>query len=120
MTTSVSSDPQTRRGSVAALPLQLAELRGMLEQQRSFRIDQLARLRHVDAAGLLRGVEREVNDSLVAGARTALREVVDALQRMESGRYGSCRDCGAPIELERLELLPQVALCIPCQRGTAQ
>lgn len=119
MTPSLTSPRRTRNGPRSALPLQLSELRGMLEQQRSFRIDQLARLRHASAGGLLQGVDREVNDSLVAGAEAALREVVDALQRMDCGRYGNCRECGSPVELERLEILPQVALCISCQRGPA-
>lgn len=91
----------------------------MLEQQRSFRIDQLARLRHTAGKGLLRGVDLEINTSLAVGARADLRDVIDALHRLDEGRYGYCAHCGAAVESERLEILPQVRLCLPCQRAAA-
>ncbi len=94
---------------------QLETLRTMLEQQRRFRLEQLEQLQAGAAGGLSQG-EREVTESLVAGARAALRDVVDALQRMDDGRYGSCRLCNSPLETERLEVLPQVSLCMDCQR----
>lgn len=93
---------------------QIAVLRGMLEQQRRFRLDQLEQLQ---LTGPRNGADREINDSLVAGARAALRDVVDALQRMEDGRYGLCRRCGTTLSVERLEVLPQVSLCMACQRS---
>lgn len=95
---------------------QLDSLRAMLEQQRRFRLEQLAELQSGEAGPARTEGERQVTDSLVAGARAALRDVLDALQRMDEGRYGSCRRCGSPLEIERLEVLPQVALCIGCQR----
>jgi len=95
---------------------QLAVLRDMLEQQRRFRLDQLAQLQAAEPTGQLANGDREITDSLVTGARAALRDVVDALQRMDDGRYGSCRRCGAALEIARLEVLPQVSLCMPCQR----
>jgi RNA polymerase-binding transcription factor DksA len=95
---------------------QLAVLRGMLEQQRRFRLDQLEQLQRSDQLGLLSGSDREISDSLIRGARAALRDVVDALQRMADGRYGRCRRCGTVLAPERLEVLPQVSLCMPCQR----
>lgn len=87
----------------------------MLEQQRDFRVDQLVALHQSDVE--LRGVAREVHDSMVSGALAALHEVRDALARMDDGTYGVCRGCQAPLELERLEILPQVAICMPCQRA---
>jgi DnaK suppressor protein len=107
---------------------ELSLLRAMLEQQRSFRTDQLAelhaeraaRLREVTSGMHPRAVDLEINDSLAAGARAALHDVLDALRRMEAGCYGTCAECLAPIELERLEILPQVALCMRCQRAAAE
>jgi RNA polymerase-binding transcription factor DksA len=96
---------------------QLAVLRGMLEQQRRFRLDQLEQLQRSDQLGMLSGSDREISDSLIRGARAALRDVVDALQRMDDGRYGSCRRCGTTLEPARLEVLPQVSLCVTCQRA---
>ena len=96
---------------------QLGVLREMLEQQRRFRLDQLDELQTADASGGLGTGDREITDSLVAGARAALRDVVDALQRMDDGRYGTCRRCASALQIERLEVLPQVSLCVDCQRA---
>ena len=42
--------------------------------------------------------------------------VEDALRRVRKGTYGRCEDCGHPIPKERLEVLPQAARCVDCQR----
>ena len=42
--------------------------------------------------------------------------VEDALRRLRRGTYGICEDCGHPIAKERLEVLPQAARCVECQR----
>jgi YteA family regulatory protein len=44
-----------------------------------------------------------------------LRLVEEALARIESGRYGICPRCGASIAEARLAVLPEAALCLPCQ-----
>ena len=46
----------------------------------------------------------------------ALADIEAALNRMRLGCYGRCPSCDIAIELERLEILPMVALCMPCQR----
>ncbi len=43
-----------------------------------------------------------------------LAEIEEALQRMEDGLYGICRDCGQPIAPLRLTVLPQVVTCAAC------
>jgi DnaK suppressor protein len=95
---------------------QVTVLRGMLEQQRRFRLDQLEQLQQTDELSTRSGADREISNSLIVGARAALRDVVDALQRMDDGRYGVCRRCSAPLAIARLEVLPQVSLCMSCQR----
>lgn len=105
------------RGTPAPLPPdQLAALREMLEQQRAFRIDQLAQLHRPVASGPLSTTDPEIFRSLVAGARAALRDVQAALWRMEDGTYGRCVDCDGPVAAERLEVLPQAGRCLPCER----
>jgi hypothetical protein len=94
---------------------QLIAFRAQLEEQRGFRIDQL-RLLCVTRVRASRG-SREVTASLMDGARCALREVKAALQRMDEGSYGLGTSCGERLPLERLEVLPQVAMCMPCQRA---
>ena len=39
-----------------------------------------------------------------------------ALKRIEAGTYGICENCGRPINIERLEAMPWVTLCIDCKR----
>ncbi|RWU09297.1 hypothetical protein EGC76_08855 [Pseudidiomarina gelatinasegens] len=38
-----------------------------------------------------------------------------ALQRMRSGEYGYCVECGEEISAARLAAKPEVALCVDCQ-----
>lgn len=101
---------------VPLTPQQVSQLRAMLEQQRAFRCDQLVQLRHLGVAGPLGSADPEVFRELAAGARAALYDVQSALWRMDDGTYGRCVDCGRPVELARLEILPQVAACLPCTR----
>ena len=49
--------------------------------------------------------------------RRELRDVDDALARIDQGAYGRCIDCGDAIAAERLEVLPAAARCITCQRA---
>ena len=95
---------------------QLAVLRAMLEEQRAFRLDQLAELHLPAPHGLLGTDDPEIFRSLSTGARAALRDVEAALRRMDAGRYGLCVDCATPIAVERLEILPQTARCLACQQ----
>jgi DnaK suppressor protein len=44
-----------------------------------------------------------------------LREVEDALDRLEEGTYGLCEECGAAVNLERLKILPFTTYCVQCQ-----
>jgi DnaK suppressor protein len=89
-------------------------LRIALLQQRRFRTEQLAGLRATVPAD---PAQEEVAETLRRGARIALAGIDAALDRMDVGRYGSCVRCAVPIPLERLEILPAVALCMTCQRA---
>lgn len=95
---------------------QLAAFRELLEQQREFRIDQLAQLHRPAAHGPLSATDPEIFRSLVAGARAALRDVQAALWRIDEGTYGRCVTCAGPVGVERLEVLPQTARCLACER----
>ncbi|MBK5296829.1 MAG: TraR/DksA family transcriptional regulator [Vicinamibacteria bacterium] len=44
-----------------------------------------------------------------------LQAIEDALQRVEKGTYGSCRDCGHPIADARLKAIPWTRVCINCK-----
>ena len=105
--------PASERPITAA---ELALLKAMLDEQRAFRIDQLTQLQRARPSDPLASPDPEIERSLSAGALAALRDVQSALWRIEEGTYGLCVDCGAAIALERLEILPQTARCLPCQR----
>jgi RNA polymerase-binding transcription factor DksA len=48
-------------------------------------------------------------------------EAIDAaLDRLDSGTYGACIDCGAAIEPARLARSPEVPRCLPCQQRKEQ
>src|SRR5438270_11698890 len=44
-----------------------------------------------------------------------LREVSDALHRIETGHYAICLECEAPISQKRLEAVPGARYCVTCQ-----
>jgi DnaK suppressor protein len=95
---------------------QLDQLRDMLEEQRAFRLDQLAELARPSRDGPLSSPDPEILRSLTAGAHAALRDVESALTRMTEGGYGYCVECHEAIPTARLEVLPQSARCLGCQR----
>ena len=45
-------------------------------------------------------------------SRARLRQVEEALARMDDGTYGVCVDCGNDIDLVRLEALPLSIRCV--------
>jgi len=56
--------------------------------------------------------DREVDYGLEDDAENVLRQIDEALERIEAGTYGTCRVCGRPIGEERLEARPWTDLCI--------
>jgi len=48
-----------------------------------------------------------------------LREVQDALRRIESGAYGVCYECEETISAKRLEAVPWAKYCVSCQERIA-
>lgn len=46
---------------------------------------------------------------------TLLGEVEHALEKLKDGTYGVCDICGGPVEMARLEVLPQATLCLGCK-----
>ena len=47
--------------------------------------------------------------------RKLLKRIDDALDRIKSGDYGYCSDCGANIGLKRLDARPIATQCIECK-----
>jgi DnaK suppressor protein len=44
-----------------------------------------------------------------------LQAIEEALQRIEKGTYGVCRDCVEPIAEARLKAIPWTRVCIGCK-----
>jgi RNA polymerase-binding protein DksA len=60
--------------------------------------------------------DREVVDALGNEAREELAKVSAALQRMDSGDYGMCANCGSAVGENRLAAYPYALECIDCAR----
>ena len=48
-----------------------------------------------------------------------LREISDALQRIDQGTYGVCLECEEPISVKRLDAVPWARYCVTCQEQIA-
>jgi DnaK suppressor protein len=48
-----------------------------------------------------------------------LREISDALRRIDSGHYGVCLECEETISPKRLEAVPWARYCVTCQEQIA-
>jgi len=48
-----------------------------------------------------------------------LREVSDALHRIDHDHYGICMECDEPISAKRLEAVPWARYCVTCQERIA-
>ena len=44
-----------------------------------------------------------------------LREIDEAIDRIEDGDYGTCLECETPISLKRLEAVSWAKYCVTCQ-----
>jgi DnaK suppressor protein len=58
--------------------------------------------------------ERSEVEALAAKLRDALGEVLQALEKLEKGGYGTCESCRQPIDPVRLEAMPATRYCINC------
>ena len=93
--------------------LEVEEERGA-EDRAIVTLDQqsVGRLSRMDA------LQRQAMAAANARRRSAERQRIDAaLQRLDEGEYGFCRECGEDIAPARLRLDPAVALCVNCARG---
>ena len=105
----------------------LPRLRARLQEQRRFRLDQLAMLgespdrreiawRPAFAPDDTAAEHDRIRAALIEGAWRVLADIETALHRMRTGRYGMCLRCASPITLEQLDTIPYAATCVECQR----
>lgn len=55
---------------------------------------------------------------LVDSIKSQLDDVDAALARIESGKYGTCANCGKDIPVARLEARPASILCFDCKTAS--
>lgn len=105
---------------------QLVERRAqLLVRQRRIDIDLAHRSDPLVADFSDQAVQRG-NDATLAGIADStdaeLLAIDEALRRLDTGEYGTCARCSAPIEAERLRAVPYAVTCVDCahERVTAQ
>jgi DnaK suppressor protein len=59
--------------------------------------------------------ERETALNIATSESERLRDVTDALRRIEQGTYGVCEGCEEPILNKRLEVFPSARYCVKCR-----
>ena len=59
--------------------------------------------------------ERETALNIATNESERLRDVNDALKRIETGTYGVCEGCEEPILKKRLEVFPSARYCVKCR-----
>jgi DnaK suppressor protein len=64
--------------------------------------------------GTSEAVERLATTATARSIASSLADIDRALEKLESGSYGSCDNCGRAISKARLDALPATALCLDC------
>ncbi len=60
--------------------------------------------------------EQEFALGLIQNEEITLREIDEAIQRIDEGTYGKCQACEKKIPLARLKAKPQAKYCIECKK----
>ncbi|KPI21183.1 transcriptional regulator, TraR/DksA family [Actinobacteria bacterium OK074] len=63
-----------------------------------------------------KNITREHEMALAANARETLEQTERALERLDSGTYGLCENCGNPIGKARMQAFPRATLCVECKQ----
>jgi DnaK suppressor protein len=61
-------------------------------------------------------VGREMDLHVMSQRTRELKQINEALRRMEMGLYGICEECDRTIRFERLRAMPFTTLCLSCQQ----
>lgn len=111
-------------------PAELAKFRVLLAEQRAAMmkncegLSDAARRTVGDAAGdvsddtgdlAAEACDQDLSLNFLARSQDELKEIAEALERIERRSYGVCDDCDQPIPAARLEAIPTARLCVPCK-----
>ncbi len=67
-----------------------------------------------DPEGHTIAFERQQVAALLRDARLRLVEIDQAIDRLDSGTYGTCERCGRPVAAERLAARAATPTCVAC------
>ena len=104
-------------------------IKKMLLQTRDELMGEIARNRKIQTEELITEIgdlydladnerDRQLSHILNDRDRKKLREIDEALKRIEDSTYGFCEDCGKRITPNRLKVMPFARLCILCKSDT--
>lgn len=105
----------------------IAERRARLVAMRTEHLNQVRATTQKGWRAAQEGVARDVTDPadpsgeedidffLIVQKSRALVAIDSALERIEAGVYGICRECGDPISENRLWAHPQAVNCLDCK-----
>lgn len=80
------------------------DVTGDLSSHRTHTADQGTENYQTEMASQLKSIESKT-----------LREIDDALKRIQACTYGKCEDCGEDIPPARLEVVPHARFCMKCK-----
>lgn len=97
----------------------LTKMKELLLSQKKEILAQSQQERDIDMEGdetdLIQGAMiAEMNNRLTSRATFKVKQIDDALQRIEKQTYGLCIDCEEPIPEKRLILNPHFLTCVTC------
>ena len=73
---------------------------------------------HGEREEICEALSKDSADDGKESLQTRLRNVDDALDRLMSGSYGNCSNCGAALDEAKLGIDPALALCLDCWTST--
>jgi RNA polymerase-binding transcription factor DksA len=91
----------------------IADLGGNIDSIVSARQDSNSDDEH-DPEGTTLAFERSQSDALLRQTEQRLKDILAARARLETGTFGTCATCGAPIAHGRLVARPYASTCINC------
>jgi len=95
------------------------EILGKISQEMGTKLDEDPRMSSIstmDIGDLSQlDLDEDIDYAILTMCIERLRNIEDALDRLEEGTYGYCDGCGKPINLDRLQVLPFTKYCVYCQ-----
>ena len=87
-----------------------------LQTQRAFNQDDFRKDVGDEVDSSVNEQARELSLLMRDRNRDRLEAIEEAIQRMQTGDYGFCEECGDPIPKQRLIAMPLARMCVNCQQ----